>query len=264
MAAVAGRVLELLGSGDALPEDRDEDWARPARMQAADLMRQARHLAAEAALSTADAAAARDLARAAVATDSFDETAHRLLMSAQVALGEPARALATYERLRRRWPTSSGPTPRRNRALHLSILREDRRIPAVPAPAPEPPLAGRAAEMGRVGDAWHAANTARSALVLISGEAGIGKTRLAARPLIWPGAAAASSCPRDVTRRRVHCSYSRSSMRWTSTPPASRLRSSVRRQAGPGRARSVGRRVLGDYPVDDSGRVRSGVAPTRR
>jgi DNA-binding SARP family transcriptional activator/tetratricopeptide (TPR) repeat protein len=180
VAAVAGRVLELLGSGDALPEDRDEDWARPARTQAADLVRQARHLAAQAALSTADAAAARDLAGAAVAADSFDETAHRLLMSAQVALGEPARALSTYERLRAALADEFGTDPApETRAVHLSILREERRV-AVPASAPGPRLAGRAAEVGRLADAWHSANAARPALVLISGEAGIGKTRLAA------------------------------------------------------------------------------------
>lgn len=208
-AAVAGRVLDLLGAGEALPEDADAEWARPARTEAGELLRRTRQLAGEAALGTADAETARELAAAAVAADPYDEAACRLLMRAEAALAQPARALAAYERLRAALAEDFGTDPApETRAIHLSILREETPPatgaagPATPMPptagpaaadrvtagpaaagsaaAGEASLAGRAAETARLAGAWREAVAGRPALVLISGEAGIGKTRLAA------------------------------------------------------------------------------------
>ena len=176
----AGRVLESLGAGEALPEDRDADWARPARTETAELLRRARHLAAETALAAADPETARDVALAALAADAGDEAACRMLMRAEAALAQPARALAAYQRLRAALAEEFGTDPApETRRLHLSILREEE--PAATAgPAPVPHLAGRADETGRLTTAWHEAAAGAAGLVLISGEAGIGKTRLAA------------------------------------------------------------------------------------
>ena len=71
-----------------------------ARAQCHQLARSARHFAAAAALRTGQAEAARRMAAAAVEEDHFDETAHRLLMSAHQAAGEPSKAVAAYQRLR--------------------------------------------------------------------------------------------------------------------------------------------------------------------
>ncbi|MFI7547186.1 ATP-binding protein [Actinoplanes sp. NPDC049599] len=182
-AAVAARVLELLGTGEALPEDRDAEWARPARAEAAELLRRGRQLAAAAALATGDAETARDLAGAAIGADPYDEAAHRLLMEAEATLGRPARALAAYERLRVALAEEFGTDPAaETREVHLRILREEpataARVPG-PAVAAEAPLTGRAGETSRLAGAWREAAAGRPALVLISGEAGIGKTRLA-------------------------------------------------------------------------------------
>lgn len=182
-AAVAGRVLDLLGGGEALPEDRDAEWARPARTETGELLRRTRQLAAEAALASADAETARELAVAALAADGYDEAACRLLMRAEAALAQPARALSAYERLRVALAEDFGTDPApETRAVHLSVLREER--PPAPAAGPaavttESSLAGRAAETARLAGAWQDAVAGRPALVLISGEAGIGKTRLA-------------------------------------------------------------------------------------
>ncbi|MGX6604753.1 ATP-binding protein [Micromonosporaceae bacterium Da 78-11] len=183
--AIAARVLEALGTGEALPEDRDAEWAGPARAEAAELIRRARHLAADAALATAEPRTARSLAAAAIAVDSYDEDAYRLLMRAETALAEPARALAAYERLRTALADEFGcdPAPL-TRALHLSILREEE--PAT-SPAAEPPLPGRAPETRLLAHAWREAVAGRPALVLISGEAGIGKTRLAGEAVALAG-----------------------------------------------------------------------------
>ncbi|WP_433731215.1 ATP-binding protein [Actinoplanes sp. CA-051413] len=181
-AAVAGRVLDLLGAGPALPEDRDAEWARPARTEAGELLRRARELAAEAALATGEAAAARELATAAITADGYDEAAYRLLMRAEAALAQPARALSAYERLRRALAEDFGTDPAaETRAIHLNVLREERPAAVTTAEpaAAESTLTGRADEITRLARAWREAAGGRPALVLISGEAGIGKTTLA-------------------------------------------------------------------------------------
>jgi DNA-binding SARP family transcriptional activator/tetratricopeptide (TPR) repeat protein len=185
-AAIAEKVLESLGVGEALPEDADADWARSARAEAAELTRRARHLTAEAALRTGRPQTARDVAAAAIAADPVDEAAGRLLMRAEAALDQPARALAAYERLRATLAEEFGTDPApATRSVHLGILREDEPVAAPAGAGPE--LAGRAAETRRLAAAWRAAVAGRPALVLISGEAGIGKTRLAAEALTLAG-----------------------------------------------------------------------------
>ena len=60
-----------------------------------------------------------------MAADPFDEAAHRWYMSASVAAGEPAKALAAYEALRQRPVDNLGTDPApQTRDLHLAILRE--------------------------------------------------------------------------------------------------------------------------------------------
>jgi DNA-binding SARP family transcriptional activator/energy-coupling factor transporter ATP-binding protein EcfA2 len=216
----AEAALEILGSGLALEEEPYAEWAEPARSDAAWLLRRTRHAAATAALRTADPAAARLITQQAVAADPLNEAAHRLLMRAEAATGEPARALMAYERLRAALAAELGTDPdRETRALHLAILRE--RVPGaasatapangwtaalVTAPRPERgtasapaaglapadvgcpeaaarasgTMAGREAEVSRVLRAWSAATSGTPEMVLVAGEAGAGKSRLAA------------------------------------------------------------------------------------
>jgi DNA-binding SARP family transcriptional activator len=173
----AARVVELLDGG-AVPE---EEWAAPARGEATALLRRARHAAAAGALRVGEPGRARRAAEAAVYADPFDEAAHRLLMRAHVAAGEPARALMAFERLRDLLATELGTDPAaETRAVHLAILREQ---PPAPPPEPSPPklgLPGRAEEVAGISRCWAAATSGRSAVLLIAGEAGIGKSRLAA------------------------------------------------------------------------------------
>ncbi|MEN3356599.1 MAG: hypothetical protein V7637_581 [Mycobacteriales bacterium] len=122
--AAAQRALALLADGVALT-DEPAEWAGPARAEAADLLRRARHSAAAAALAVGEPAAAARLAELLVDTDPLDEPAHRLLMLAHQRGGEPARALTAYARLRDRLADDLGVDPAPDlRALHLSILRE--------------------------------------------------------------------------------------------------------------------------------------------
>src|SRR5690349_9698337 len=89
---------------------------------------------AAAALRTRDAETARALADKAIATDRFDEPAYRLLMMACQQAGEPAAALAAYDRLRRALADELGVDPApQTQVVHHAVLRQ-----TPPPPAPEP------------------------------------------------------------------------------------------------------------------------------
>jgi DNA-binding SARP family transcriptional activator/tetratricopeptide (TPR) repeat protein len=182
--AAAERALGLLAAGTALAEEPYAAWADPAREELRRLLRRGRLIAAEAALATGDAATAARHAEAATTADPLDEAAHRWYMSAAAAGGEPARALAAYAALSERLGDQLGTDPAPpTRELHLAILREQ---PVGPAgggghgpTGAAPALAGRDAEIGALRAAWHAAAGGEPGLVMIVGEAGIGKTALA-------------------------------------------------------------------------------------
>ena len=190
VAAAAGRrACALLGDGPVLADVPDAEWVVDLRAEHAAQLRATRHATAEALLRAGDATGAVETAQAAVRADHLDEPAHRLLMAAHQTGGEPARALAVFERLRTALVEELGVDPApETRAVHLALLTETpltgtAAAPSLttPARAPAgPALAGRAAEVGRLAAAWAAATAGRPTLLLVAGEGGIGKTRLAA------------------------------------------------------------------------------------
>jgi DNA-binding SARP family transcriptional activator len=121
----AGRATELLGEVGVLADQPEARWAEPARARHADLLRRARHTVGRAGLRTGEVRVAWAAAEAAVVASPYDETACRILMQAQVAAGEPAQALAAYERLRATLAEELGVDPApATRDLHVAILRE--------------------------------------------------------------------------------------------------------------------------------------------
>ena len=122
---------------------------------------------------------------AAIRTDRLDEAAHRLLMAAHQAAGEPARALTVYERLRAALADELGVDPApQTREVHLAVLRrggaaaDDAGCPAPDrrARAGRPVRGGR----GRLTGPGRRPRAGAVGLLLVAGEGGIGKTRLAA------------------------------------------------------------------------------------
>jgi DNA-binding SARP family transcriptional activator len=117
------QALDLLRD-EVLPELRDETWVVAVRAQRRSLLQRARHTNAESALYSGDPWAAITAAEAAMAAEPYDETACRILMLAFETVGEPARALLAYERLRRVLVRDLGVDPAPpTRATHVSILR---------------------------------------------------------------------------------------------------------------------------------------------
>jgi DNA-binding SARP family transcriptional activator len=118
------QALDLLRD-EVLPELRDETWVVAVRAQRRSLLQRARHASAESALQTGDPWAAITVAETAIAAEPYDETACRTLMLAFKTVGEPAKALLAYDRLRRELVRDLGVDPAPlTRATYLSILRD--------------------------------------------------------------------------------------------------------------------------------------------
>jgi len=110
-----------------------------------------------------------------VAEDPLREESHRLLIGLCHAAGDRARALRAYHVCASRLERELGvdPSPA-TRAVYEALLD------AAPdeAAAGTSPFVGRAAELARLRAAWREASAGRAQLVLVSGEPGVGKTRL--------------------------------------------------------------------------------------
>jgi DNA-binding SARP family transcriptional activator len=120
------------------------------------------------------------------------EAAWALLMRAMYLAGRPAEALRRYETIRALLAEELGAVPGPElSAVHVAVLRQDLgalapfRAHAVPAPAPSrptgaaQPLVGREEELARFDELLSDAGEGHARWVVLSGEGGIGKTRLA-------------------------------------------------------------------------------------
>ncbi len=193
--AAAEQATVLLSAGTALADEPYSSWVDPARGELRTLLRRARLAAAEAALGADDARTAARHGEAAMTADPLDEPAHRWYMSACAAAGDPAKALVAYAALRERLADELGTDPApQTQELYLALLqsrpsqsppsRQTSHSPSSPRPHHQtqpsrPALPGRAAETAALREAWARAVAGDGGVVMIIGEAGIGKTALA-------------------------------------------------------------------------------------
>ena len=182
-------------AGELLP-DQHGAWLHEQRAALGTARVRALEVLADAAVHDGAHAEAVEAAREAIALAPFRESAHRLLMEAHEAAGNPAEALRAFEDLRQLLRDELGTLPGPDAiAVHERVLHgraPAARRAAAPAPtgrrwpAPLDAIRGRNAFVGRLAeaaalhDAWRAAAAGRRRLAVLSGEAGIGKTRLAA------------------------------------------------------------------------------------
>ena len=151
----------------------DDDWAQAAR---------AEHLRRYIALLDGLAAAAADPADAArlsarrCALTPLDEPAHRALLERLAAAGDRAGALVVGRELAQRLRAELGVAPApATRALLARIRGQGTAADAGDPPAP---MFGRAKELAALTAAWSAARNGRGRVVIVTGAAGMGKSRL--------------------------------------------------------------------------------------
>src|SRR4051794_31090249 len=186
--------------------DSEGGWSAEQRRELESIRLRALEALAEAGLRQGgrELGAAEQAARAAIAAAPFRESAHRLLMEVHEAAGNPAEALRAFEELRSLLREELGTTPG-PAAMEVfeRVLRGEPAPARSPAPAAQaaagarefeavrwpPPLAaavdrhdlvGRTVELEYLGNCWREATEGQRSLVLLAGDAGIGKTRVAA------------------------------------------------------------------------------------
>jgi DNA-binding SARP family transcriptional activator len=186
-AAAAGDVdAALARSAGELLAGLEEDWvlaARDAHAAALDEL-----LATAAAARPGDALA---LARRRAELDPLGEDAHRALMRALADAGDRAAALRVFDRVRERLARELGAAPSAaTRELAAELRAAEPETAALAAPPGQAvarlrtramaPLVGRDDALGALLGAWASARAGTRRVALVTGEAGIGKTRLAA------------------------------------------------------------------------------------
>jgi len=177
-AAAAARVALSLLRGYGLPSVPGE-WAQLRLAELDRLAGRARRVAATVLFEAGDWMAAADVASAAVEADGYDEEALRILLRAYVAGGRVAAALSAYAKARERLADELGTDPSPETvALYTAILRGQLPSPP-PAPARRPAgLVGRDDELAYLDTMAGPARDGSAEIVIVDGEAGIGKTAL--------------------------------------------------------------------------------------
>ncbi len=183
-AAVARIALSLLrgsaaGANDIGSTSVAGDWAGLRQAEIGRLSARARLVAATALLAAGDWMGACDAATAALAQDPYEESALRILLRGYVLGGQTAAALAAYAASRERLADDLGADPSpETAALYTAILRGELPAAAGPPAAAMITLVGRDDELTFLDATTLRAREGSLELVVIEGEAGIGKTTL--------------------------------------------------------------------------------------
>ncbi|HET6868313.1 MAG TPA: AAA family ATPase [Solirubrobacteraceae bacterium] len=163
--------------GGELLEGRYDDWLTEDRDRLAGLYVEALEQLARRLGRERRWADAIRFAERLVAQDPLREDSHRLLIRLCHTAGDRARALRAYHVCATTLERELGAAPSpETRELYEALLDSPADEAAVAAGTS--PFIGRTAELARLRAAWREAAAGRAQFVLVSGEPGIGKTRL--------------------------------------------------------------------------------------
>ena len=182
------RAVELY-QGDLLPGCYEE-WILPERERLRHLLLEALERLTLLLEQQREYTEAIQAAQKLLRHDPLHEATYRHLMRLHALSGDRAAALRTYHTcssvLERELATEPSPD---TREVYESLLRKDsspdRPATSMPTLIAAAPLVGRYQEWARLQEVWQTAVARGPHLVLLAGEAGIGKTRLAEELLDW-------------------------------------------------------------------------------
>ena len=160
-----------------------EDWMVTEQVRLRDATVEALHHLIESYSRRGEYRFGAHYARRLVAVEPLLEEAHRELMRLCALAGQRSRALTQYEELSRLLREELGVEPlKETRQLYQSILSEAAREEIVADPeepvGPMVPLVGRSGAYVRLLEGWSQALAGKAHLTVVTGERGIGKTRL--------------------------------------------------------------------------------------
>lgn len=190
-AASAWTAAVAAYTGDLLPDCYD-DWILPLRERLRLAYGDALERLVLSLEDQRDYGGAIPYAQRLLQHDPLHEAAYRHLMRLYLGQGNRTEALRAYQACQAMLEREFGMEPTRpTRDLYATLLRGDD-VPQSAAAghllAGRPavlPLVGREAEWSLLVSTWHEAAAGRPQMILLTGEAGIGKTRLAEELVAW-------------------------------------------------------------------------------
>ncbi|MFN8487281.1 MAG: AAA family ATPase [Caldilineaceae bacterium] len=172
--------------GDLLPSCYD-DWILPEREQLRQLFLDALEQLVSTLEAKRDYRAAIHYGQRLLQIDPYNEGAYRTLMRLHAANHDRAGALAVYQQCVEILQKEFEAEPEEaTQTLYQRLHRSAPEPPRIPQDLlDQPPLVGRGHEWQTLLDSWRNASHSQPHCLLLSGEAGIGKTRLADELVVW-------------------------------------------------------------------------------
>lgn len=181
------RAVEAYG-GDLLAGDYDE-WLLPRRDALRDRYRDVLRLLVTALIDAGQAGEAMSVAGELVRVDPLDEPGHRVRIEAHRAAGDRAGAVRAYHECAAVLERELGVEPdQATTGAYAAVLESplDGTVVSSPSIVPaRPGLVGREEEWRRLVAAWEVVAARPPAAVLVTGEPGVGKTRLVEELRAW-------------------------------------------------------------------------------
>lgn len=198
-------------TGDFLPMDRYAEWASLPREHYRQLYLDLLTTMGQLCEQEGDLSGAAEILRVALEKEPTLETAHCGLMRIFARKGQPTRAFHQYDRCREVLREELGVSPSPVTMKVLDDIREGRlteevekSTPPADVPGSTTPIIGRAEECDRIDRHLSALSAGTGGAMLICGETGIGKTRLARECMVK---ARRKGLPSYMARSGSHIAY---------------------------------------------------------